>query len=200
MSTRRLIAAVLAVCVAATLVLRFWLTMQGHGVSPLGAVWMDYRYFTIWANTLVGLICGAIALGRVPPQWLTAGPAMAIALVASVYHALLAASLNQQGLDKVADVMVHTAIPALYIAFWLFLLPKDRLQWRDLTVWSAFPIVYSVYALARGAADGVYPYFFLDVSNIGAAGVGLWVAGLAAVFLLGGAILIFLAHRFARTA
>ncbi|MGJ8624733.1 MAG: Pr6Pr family membrane protein [Yoonia sp.] len=200
MRLARLIAAVLAVFVAATLCLRFWLTMHNHDVSLLPAMWIDFRYFTIWANTLVGLVCGVVALGRVPPQWLTAGPAMAIALVASVYHALLAASRTLDGLDYVADFMVHTIVPVAFIVFWLVMLPKDRLQWRDLTIWAAFPIVYSVYAIARGAGDGIYPYFFLDVANIGVAGVAAWVAGLAAAFLLIGAGIIFIAHRIHRTA
>jgi hypothetical protein len=192
--------AVIALAVVVTLVVRIGMTMQENDASVLAAVWIDYRFFTIWTNTFVGLVCGAIALGRVPPHWLTAGPALAIALVAGVYHALLAEGRNLTGLDLVVDTMMHTAIPAAFIALWIFALPKGRLAWRDLLIWSAYPILYSVYAIARGAADGVYPYFFLDVGQLGFGGVGLWVAGLAAVFLFGGAIMVACAHRFVRTA
>ncbi|MEJ6478558.1 MAG: Pr6Pr family membrane protein, partial [Octadecabacter sp.] len=137
------------------------------------------------------------ALGRVPPHWLTAGPALAIALVAGVYHALLAEGRNLTGLDLVVDAMLHSVVPAGFILFWMFALPKGRLAWRDLLIWSAYPIVYSIYAIVRGTFDGVYSYFFLDVGDIGAGGVALWVAGLASVFLLGGAIMVTCAHRFA---
>ena len=131
----------------------------------VGALWIDYRFFTIWAHTLVGLVCAAIALGRVPPHWLTAGPALAIALVAGVYHALLAEGRNLTGLDLVVDAMLHSVVPAGFILFWMFALPKGRLAWRDLLIWSAYPIVYSIYAIVRGTFDGVYPYFFLDVGG-----------------------------------
>nr|WP_268821669.1 Pr6Pr family membrane protein [Octadecabacter dasysiphoniae] len=174
--------------------------MQENNASVLGALWIDFRFFTIWTNALVGVVGAAIALGRGLPQWLTAGPALAIALVAGVYHALLAAGRNLMGLEYAVDMMMHTIIPAAFIAFWLFVLPKGRLAWRDLIIWSAYPTLYSIYAIARGTLDGVYPYFFLDVSNIGAAGVGLWVAGLALVFVLAGAIIVGTAHRTARHA
>lgn len=198
--TIRLLAGVIALAAGVTLAVRFGMTMQENATSIFGAVWIDYRFFTIWTNTLVGVICGAMAMGRVLPQWLTAGPALAIALVAGVYHALLAEGRNLTGLDLAVDTMVHSVIPAAYIALWLFALPKGRLAWRDLLIWSAYPIVYSIYAIARGGLDGVYPYFFLDVSELGFGGVGLWVAGLAAVFLVSGAIMVAAARRVAKHA
>ncbi|MEL6959441.1 MAG: Pr6Pr family membrane protein [Pseudomonadota bacterium] len=183
----RLVAGLIAVGVAAALAVRFSLTMDEKQIGLLGAMWSDYRFFTIWANTLVGVVCVGLALGRAMPQWVTAGMALAIALVAGVYHALLAEGRNLQGLDWAVDLMVHTIIPAAYIGLWLVALPKNRLGWRDLLIWAALPLVYSVYAIGRGAVDGVYPYFFLNVTNLGAAGVAAWVAGLAGVFLVAGA-------------
>ena len=194
----RLFATVLAVAVAVTLITRFGMTMQENDSSFVSAVWNDVRYFTIWANTLIGLASGAIAYARVPPQWLTAGLAMAIALVAVVFHALLAGDDARVGLDWVINGMLHTVIPIAFIGMWLFALPKASLAWRDLLIWSAFPILYSIYAIARGAIDGVYPYFFLDVGKLGAGGVAIWVAGLALVFLVFGAGMIACARRFAR--
>ena len=75
-------------------------------------------------------------------------------------------------------------------------LPKGRLAWRDLIIWSAYPI----YAILRGTFDGVHPYFFLNVDQLGAGGVALWVAGLTSVFLVVGAIMVACARRFAATA
>ncbi|MEN8840360.1 MAG: Pr6Pr family membrane protein [Octadecabacter sp.] len=198
MQTLRLFAAGLALAVAVTLIARFGMTMQEKDISALGAVWNDVRYFTIWVNTLIGVASGAIALGRVPPQWLAAGLAMAIALVAGVFHALLAGDVPRVGLDWAVNGMLHTIIPIAFIGLWFFALPKARLAWRDLLIWSAFPIIYSIYAIGRGAVDGVYPYFFLDVGNLGAGGVALWVAGLALIFIGAGAALIVCSHRFAR--
>jgi hypothetical protein len=200
MSKLCVFAAGLALAVAATLIARFGMTMQEDGLSLPSAVWNDFRYFTIWANTLIGLVSGAIALGRVPPQWLSAGLAMAIALVAVVFHVLLAGDDPRVGLDWVVNGMLHTVIPIAFIGLWLLALPKGRLAWGDLLIWSAFPILYSIYAIARGTVDGVYPYFFLDVGKLGAGGVAVWVAGLASVFLVSGAAMITCARRFSRDA
>ena len=55
----------------------------------------------------------------------------------------------------------------------------------------AYPTVYSIYAIGRGMVDGTYPYFFLNISELGFGGVAIWVAGLAGVFLVAGAVIIF---------
>ncbi|WP_143515488.1 Pr6Pr family membrane protein [Pseudooctadecabacter jejudonensis] len=190
MTKARLAAGAIAVAVAVTLAVRLTMTAQQNETSFWGAVWIDYRFFTIWTNTLVGGVTAAFAMGRRLPDWATAGAAVSIGLVGSVYHTLLAAGRNLTGLDFVIDHMVHTVVPLGFIALWLWALPKTGLRWRHLAVWSAYPILYSVYAIARGAADGVYPYFFLNVPELGAAAVAGWVAGLAAVFLVAGAAMI----------
>ena len=196
----RAAAALVALAVFATLATRLSLTAAENDTSVFGAAWIVYRFFTLWANTLVGVVCGWIALGGRPPQWVTAGLVLAITLVASVYHALLAASLDFMGIEKVIDVMLHTVIPLAYVAIWIVLFPKHGLGWAHLVPWAALPILYCLYALVRGALDGVYPYFFLDVGRLGASGVALWVAGLAMLFVAAGVVLITATRRTARTA
>lgn len=191
------LAAILAVAVIATLIARLGLTASERGVSIANATWIDFRFFTIWSNALIGVVCVLIALRGRTAQWLTAGSALSIALVAGVYHALLAAGRELVGLDWAIDFMLHTAIPIGFITFWTFYLPKDKLVWRDLIIWSGYPILYAIYAIARGSVDGTYPYFFLNIPELGAFGVAAWVAGLAVVFMTVGAGII-LATRMAR--
>ena len=45
------------------------------------------------------------------------------------------------------------------------------LRWKDAVAWLAYPGVYLVYILARGAVSGLYPYPFVDVNVLGYAGV-----------------------------
>jgi hypothetical protein len=47
----------------------------------------------------------------------------------------------------------------------------------------AYPAAYLVYVLMRGEVSGVYPYFFIDVRNLGYDGVLLNVAGMSALFI-----------------
>jgi len=108
----RAVAGLLAAAVWVTLVARLWLTATEDNLSYLAAAWHDLRYFTIWTNTLIGAVCTALALGWRVPQWMCAGMALSIALVAGVYHALLAAGRNLVGLDWAIDLMLHTVIPS----------------------------------------------------------------------------------------
>jgi hypothetical protein len=50
--------------------------------------------------------------------------------------------------------------------------------------WLAYPVGYLVYALARGAVDGWYPYYSLDVGALG------YAPALANALMLGVAMLI----------
>ena len=146
----RSVAALIALAALVTLITRTGMTMSEKQVSWLGALWVDFRFFTIWTNTLVGMVCACLAFGRNIPQWLTAGSALSIALVAGVYHALLAAGRELVGLDLVVDAMFHTILPAAFISFWVFGLAKDQLRWEHLVIWSAYPTLYSVYAITPG--------------------------------------------------
>lgn len=47
-------------------------------------------------------------------------------------------------------------------------------------------MAYCLYALVRGAFEGRYPYFFLDIGQFGALRVAVNIAGLVAVFALTG--------------
>jgi hypothetical protein len=64
-------------------------------------------------------------------------------------------------------------------------------------VWVACPLVYAVYAIARGLADGTFPYFFLNPDKTGWIGVGAYLIGLGALFYLAGALLVFVAQKLA---
>ena len=190
----RALAGVLAVAVAATISTRLAITMRDFDDDLPGAVWNIYRFFTVWTNTLVGIVAGWIALGGRSPVWVTAGLALAIAIVGGVYHAVLAQLVSYEGVAWVVDQMVHTVVPLAFIALWAFGLPKRGLRIGHIGTWLAYPMVYCVYAIARGATDGIYPYPFLNVAELGAAGVAVNVVGLICVFAVGGLIILGLAR------
>ena len=52
-------------------------------------------------------------------------------------------------------------MPVLFVGTWLAGL-HEQLKWRDI-LWALLPpVLYCLYALARGAADGFYAYWFLN--------------------------------------
>jgi hypothetical protein len=62
------------------------------------------------------------------------------------------------------------------------MLPHGELKWRDVKWALAGPALYLAYALARGAVDGWYAYWFLDPSSQGLDELGLSIIGVLAVF------------------
>ena len=107
----------------------------------------------------------------------------AIVLVGIGYHLLLRHVWNPQGAQWLADVLLHYAVPAAALAWWLAFPPRAGIAPRAPLRWLAWPIGYAGYALARGALTGFYPYPFIDVPALGLPRVLANMAGLCAVFL-----------------
>ena len=123
------------------------------------------------------LLAGAEFFRRPSVQ---AGTAVYIAIVGIAYHLLLRQLWNPQGAQLVADIVLHSVMPAAYLLYWFLFAPRTGLHWKDAVAWLGYPGVYLVYSLARGAAIGVYPYPFVDVNLLGYGGVFVR----AAIFLL----------------
>lgn len=102
------------------------------------------------------------------------------------------------------NVLMHFVNPILFWVDWILFAEHKNTKWYFPLYELIFPLTYVVYILIRGAiiADTaapwqkVYPYFFLNVTELGYAGVFLWVLGLVAIFLIFG-YLIYLFDNFA---
>jgi hypothetical protein len=111
---------------------------------------------------------------------------------------LLRQDLPPWSADWIADQGVHTAVPLLTLGWWAAFTDKRGLGVRDLPAFMAFPLAYGSYCLARGAVEGWYPYFFVDVSTYGLGRVLLNIAGLGLAFALSGLGLVWLGRLPAR--
>lgn len=56
--------------------------------------------------------------------------------------------------------------------------PKRKISFKRSLVWLAFPLLYLLYSLIRGAAVGWYPYPFLNPNNHGYGSIALVSLGL----------------------
>lgn len=195
----RTLAALIALVSLGAVALQYTLVVaDASGNSgALARLWVLLRFFTILSNLLLGGIMLAVALGARPGPDGLATVTLAIVLVGAVYHTLLAQDLT--GLAWWADHGLHTAAPLLAAVWWLAF-GGHGLRLRRLWVWLTWPTAYCLYALARGQADGIYPYFFLDVGRLGWAQAGLNIAGLVAAFGLAGVGLWASARLLGRTA
>lgn len=166
-------------------------------LPPLVALWRLSGYFTILTNLWVTLALAAVALGHPPvPRWLTAAT-LAILLVGLVYHLLLAQQLVPGSARWIADHGVHSLMPLAMLGWWLAFVPKAGLGARDLPAFMAWPLAYGLYALARGAAEGWYPYFFIEVPRLGYGAVLRNIAGLGLGFAVAGLLLVWAGRRLA---
>lgn len=184
-STSRTAAAAVAIVGWAGLTVQFSATQAASG-SAAEAIWILLRFFTILTNLLVAIVLTLIALGRRVSPALVGGVTLAILLVGIIYISLLRGLYQLQGAALLADRLLHYAMPALTVVFWLVFAPKGGLRWRDPWLWCLYPLVYFAYALARGASDDFYPYPFMDVGKIGVAQTAVNAVAIAAAFVIAG--------------
>ena len=117
------------------------------------------------------------------------GIAASIAVVGIAYALLLQHLWDPQGLQLVADVLLHNVMPVLFIVYWWVAVPRGDVRWTHISRWMLYPVIYFAYAMIRGAVSGIYPYYFIDASALGytrALGnaVGILVAFVAVAVLL----------------
>jgi hypothetical protein len=149
-------------------------------------------FFTILTNIGAALVATAVAIG---PGSGLAGPrarlmaASSILIVGIVYSVALRALWHPQGLQKVADLLLHDLAPLSWLLLWLTA-PHVRLAWREIG-WALLPpLLYAAYALARGAVDGWYAYWFLDPSRQSGGELMVAIAVMSAGFAFLAAVIV----------
>ena len=139
-------------------------------MGPIAGAWRFIAFFTVLMNLLAASLF-TIALFR--PSFsdararLQSTSAAYMAMVGLTYVVLLEKLWDPQGLQLVADRLLHYAAPMAAVGFWLLCVPKAALRWSDALRWTGIPLLYLGYALARASGDGFYAYFFIDVSQLG---------------------------------
>ena len=147
-----------------------------------------FSYFTNLSNLVAAgvlLRFGALGLsGRAPSpvDEQLRGMAVVYMTVVGVVFALLLRHVDLGALRPWINVLLHYVMPVAVVADWL-LRPGDAGSRGRLLV-LAFPLVYVIYTLARGALVGWYPYPFLDPRRDGWASVGVHVVAIVVLFVL----------------
>lgn len=191
----RICAGAVALTALAGLVVQFHATLGNSG-SVIGALWILVRFFTVLANLAILVVFAVVATNRglVTPH-VMGGATLSILLVGVVYGLLLRGILSLSGGALLADALLHKATPLLVPLWWIAFARKGALAWRDPWIWALFPLAYLFYALARGMAEGIYAYPFINLAKIGWNGVALNSVAIAAGFLVAGHALVWLDQR-----
>ena len=161
-----------------------------------------FSYFTTETNLLVALALTIFCARPQAAQFLTrpsvrSALAVYVIVVGVVYAVLLRNLWHPHGVQLLADVVLHDAIPFLYPCYWLAFLPKGSLRWSDPAWWLVFPVLYFLYSMLRGAAFGIYLYPFFDVAQLGFARVTMNGIVLLAVFFGLGVVVTAIDHALA---
>ncbi len=149
-----------------------------------------FSYFTNLANIFAAVVLIAGGLGaaarREPSALhdvLRGGAAVGMIVVGIVFAALLR-NVDLGQLLPWVNAVLHYVMPVAVAVEWLFEPPRTTLGVRQVRLWLAFPFLYLVYILGRGAATGWYPYPFLNPTTVGGYGpVTAYVVAIVVVFV-----------------
>ncbi|WP_259070501.1 Pr6Pr family membrane protein [Mucilaginibacter sp. X4EP1] len=193
-----------------SLVLQFTISIiasedKGHSLAfSLGQL---ISYFTILANLL---IMKSLIIQLVAPQsywgrffakpFAQTGMAVYITVVGLVYWVALRGQWKPQGWFKLADDLLHTVNPIMFIIFWLVFAAKNNLVYKYIFTWLWFPLIYSIYIIIRGAIYNRYPYYFVDVSIMGYGRALIHFAALMLLFMGMGALFVWVGRLIAQPA
>jgi hypothetical protein len=89
-------------------------------------------------------------------------------VVGLIYALLLRSLWAPSGLQKLADAILHTLLPVLFVLWWLRYAPKQGLRWSEPVRWLGYPLAYFAFSVILGALTGRYLYPFADLGNLGA--------------------------------
>ena len=184
----------------ATLGLQLYLTTTvrlANGKGVIDSLVFYFSFYTILTNILVALAL-TLPLLRARSRFaeffsrptVNTGIAASIAAVLLGYNLLLRHVWDSQGMQLVADELLHVVMPLLFLLYWWLAVPKNLLRWADVLRWTLYPLLYAVYALIHGALSGVYPYPFIDAGQLGYARVFLNATGLLLAFVVVALLLI----------
>lgn len=182
-----------------------------------------FCYYTNLSNALVVLYELLLGVsGHRPAGWLfrflsAPGTALTVTLCIFVTHLVFhwvlvptARKYGEEGLKALgagtfSNVWVHYLTPLMVVAQWLLWQDKTGLGLRHAVSWLVLPLTYFAFAMLRartgkpiGKTNDLYPYPFLDYPRLGAKKFWLYIAGMMAVFLVLGCLLVGAAHLLVR--
>ncbi|WP_162996834.1 Pr6Pr family membrane protein [Mucilaginibacter kameinonensis] len=168
------------------------------GRTLAGTLVQLFSFFTILTNLLAALSMTALfninsRLGKYffQPHVFSA-IALYITIVGLVYNLVLRNLWHPTGLSKLADELLHSVNPVLFVIYWLAYMPKANLKWTQALSWLWFPLIYSVYIFIRGSISHLYPYPFLDVDKLGIPQVAINSLFMLIAFLLVGFLFVWI--------
>jgi hypothetical protein len=171
--------------------IQFYLIIVNRTASVSETIIRFFSFYTILTNILVSL-CLMVHWLKPNSRWgiyfsrpsVSTAIAINIFIVGLLYNLILRQMWSPEGLQRVADELLHIVIPLVFIVYWYLFAPKGGLGWKNAFTWLLYPLVYAIFVLFRGALSGFYPYPFIDINTLGYNQVILNSVGLFIGFFL----------------
>lgn len=168
--------------------------------------WDFYAHFTNLSNYLcIGIMFAELVQTAKKNEdgYVSASPLLkfigllGIMLTFLVFNFLLAGRPDRefQANWRVSSICLHVILPIMYVFDWLLFYEHKKIKWFYPLASVILPVLYIIFIYTRAfivnfnpEVPYLYPYFFLNLDNLGVAGVAKWVAILFAGFILLGYI------------
>ena len=168
--------------------------------------WDFYVHFTNLSNYLcIGIVFAELiqTAKKNVDSYVTTTPflkfigVLAILLTFLVFNFLLAGQPGRefQANWRVSSICFHVILPIMYVLDWILFYEHKKVRWFYPLASVIFPVLYVAFVYIRAAILGfnpevpyLYPYFFLNLDNLGVLGVTKWVAILFVGFIVLGYI------------
>lgn len=112
-----------------------------------------------------------------------------------VYNILLTNCTIVEYFSSFYNVIMHFILPIMFFLNWILFYEHGKIKWYYPLLGIVMPMIYVIFILIRGVIlkgstqTIIYPYFFLNVNQIGLIGVIRWVFIFVIIFVLFGYIL-----------
>lgn len=170
---------------------------SGEYDSVAATTFSYFGYLTVWSNLLVALAVTIPLIGK-PTAFaefsekagIRAAVLLYISFVGISFHILLAHLYQPEGMEAVANFLMHTLIPILYFADWVVFSKKRGVSYADIPFWLIFPTVYGFWSITQGLVLGKFPYSFVDVVQFGYPAVLLNMVGFSISYGVGALLIV----------
>lgn len=173
--------------------------------------WDFYIFFTNISNYLcVGVLMAELiqTAKKKTDSYVSVNPLikfigmLGILLTFLVFNIMLAPARDARLNFAVGSICFHVLIPVLYIADWVLFYERKKVKWTYPLLSALFPLAYVGFVFSHAASLNfdstihfgnsttplIYPYFFLNIDDLGFLGVIKWVGILLTAFVVLGYI------------
>ncbi len=170
---------------------------SGEYDSVLVSTFSYFGFLTVWSNLFVALAVTFPLVGA--PTKLAefferpdtrAAILLYISFVGVSFHILLAHIYQPEGMEAVANFLMHTLVPILYVVDWVAFSGKRSVSYANIPYWLIFPTVYGLWSITQGLVLGKFPYSFVDVVQFGYPAVLFNMIGFAAAYGAGALVIV----------